>query len=206
MKYNKTGLLLNNQLGRLSTLSNEAAKRMAEGDEEGATSAILERDVIIDSLLTTEDISSEEAAIYREKTSERIETQRQVKRIKDLIFDPANDDETNLQRARQALETFRETDFPNQTPESLERIEASIRGEIAEFEAQISGDVAANKKANALAFSNLQIAASNNLQSSSESRQQADSMFENGVITGAQRTQIYNATYSQDETITAKEQ
>jgi len=196
----------NNQLGRLSTLSNEAAKRMAEGDEEGATSAILERDVIIDSLLTTEDISSEEAAIYREKTSERIETQRQVKRIKDLIFDPANDDETNLQRARQALETFRETDFPNQTPESLERIEASIRGEIAEFEAQISGDVAANKKANALAFSNLQIAASNNLQSSSESRQQADSMFENGVITGAQRTQIYNATYSQDETITAKAQ
>ena len=196
----------NNQLGRLTSLSNEAAKLMSEGDEEGATSAILERNTIIQSLLTTEDITPEEAANYQQKTSERIETQRQVKKVKDFIFDPANDDETNLQRARQALETFRESDFPDQTPESLERIEASIRGEIAEFEAQINGDIAAKTQANALAFSNLQIAAINNLQPSSESRQQADSMLENNAITASQRTQIYNATYRQDETRTAKAQ
>ena len=46
----------NNQLGRISSLSNEAAKRISEGDEEGATASILERDVIIESMLTTEDI------------------------------------------------------------------------------------------------------------------------------------------------------
>ena len=196
----------NNQLGRISSLSNEAAKRISEGDEEGATASILERDVIIESMLTTEDITLSEATSYREKTSERIETQRQVRIVKKIILDPENDDETNLQNARQALEAFREADFPGQTPESLERIESSIRGEIAEFRAQISGDVAAKSQANALRFSNLQIAASNNLQPSSESRLQADAMLEIGEITAPQRTQIYNATYKQDEKIAARAQ
>lgn len=174
----------------LDVHNDEASKMARAGDEAQALVNQQDHDLVIDSMVASGDLPVDEAQNAKDALTRRIQQQTQLGGLERIIFDEDLSTREQYEKGVSFVESIRDAELEDIGPEDKDKLLSVLDSKIKSLEVDLSRQESEITVEQGRVISDLMIAANTGSRPSQEIVEDANQLYDSGVIDFRQRASI----------------
>ena len=198
-KKKNTAAAYDKTVAAVNLHADEAAQLSRDGDLAAVGEETLNYLGLMKRMVDAGQVSQTDAEIAVNKFKTRNRQQQILGDIDRTIFNEGLTLQDRYVAGQALVNQVREQEFTDLSPEDKDALINLIQAKVSDVKTAYQQEKSQVSLEDARRVSNLQIAAQNNLRPAEEIATETEQMFDDGLLTGPQRTSIYNDIHKKDE-------
>jgi polyhydroxyalkanoate synthesis regulator phasin len=170
--------------------NDESAKMARDGDPDQAIVNQQHHDLVIDSMVVSGDLAADDAQIAKDSLAKRIQQQTQLGELERVIFDENLSTREQYEKGVAFVERIRDAELEDIGPEDKDKLLSVLDSKIESLRVGLSREESEISVEQGRVISDLMIAASTGSRPSEEIVEEANQLYDSGVIDFRKRASI----------------
>ena len=170
--------------------NDESAKMARDGDPDQAIVNQQHHDLVIDSMVASGDLAADDAQIAKDSLAKRIQQQTQLGELERVIFDENLSTREQYEKGVAFVERIRDADLTDIGPEDKDQLMSVLDSKINSLRVDLSREESEISVETGRVISDLMIAANTGSRPAQDIVEDANKLYDDGVIDFRQRSSI----------------
>ena len=170
--------------------NDESAKMARDGDPDQAIVNQQHHDLVIDSMVASGDLATDDAQIAKDSLAKRIQQQTQLGELERVIFDENLSTREQYEKGVAFVERIRDADLTDIGPEDKDQLMSVLDSKINSLRVDLSREESEISVETGRVISDLMIAANTGSRPAQDIVEDANKLYDDGVIDFRQRSSI----------------
>jgi polyhydroxyalkanoate synthesis regulator phasin len=170
--------------------NDESAKMARDGDPDQAIVNQQHHDLVIDSMVASGDLAADDAQIAKDSLAKRIQQQTQLGELERVIFDENLSTREQYEKGVAFVERIRDADLTDIGPEDKDQLMSVLDSKINSLRVDLSREESEISVETGRVISDLMIAANTGSRPAQDIVEDANKLYDDGVIDFRQRASI----------------